>query len=468
MKYKFENIGLIDQAEIELADLTLVCGENNTGKTYVTYGIYGFLRTWRLLLQMVLAKELQKENWNAGSYAIDLENLFSGELNGYLERMARRYDSFLPEAFAASELFFKDGRIRVSVIQQDDFLGTAYQKTIQAGPSGKVLATLSKAAGSSLLEVLLADDPLEESRFLPLDDFIADAVADIVFSKYLPPTVIASAERTGAAIFRKELDFARTRMVETLGNLKAKEMLRHHFRLIEKMDTGYAWPVKDNVDFVRQLEDIDKQIGPLAQTHPDLIKAFDDIIGGSYKVVSDKGLFYQPKGSGKPRLSMTESSSSVRALLDVGFYLRCRAQAGDLFMIDEPELNLHPKNQRALARLIARMVNAGIKVFITTHSDYLVKELNTLIMLAQRTPHTKAVQKEYGYVESELLDPERVALYMTCTRLEEREGRGRRSTVNTLKRATIYPDQGIEVTTFDTTIEEMNAIQSSIFYGGGL
>lgn len=467
MKYTFENIGLIDQAEVELADLTLICGENNTGKTYVTYGIYGFLRTWRLLLQMVLAKELQKKGWNAGNYAIDLDELFSGKLNDYLERMAERYDAFLPDAFAASEQFFKDGRIRVSMAQQGGLLDAAYQKTIQGGPSGKVLATLTKVTGSPLLEVLLADDALGNPHLVRLDDFIADAVADIVFSTYLPHTMIASAERTGAAIFRKELDFARTRMIEALGTLNAKE-LRNPFRLIESMDAGYAWPVKDNVDFVRQLEDMDKQTGPLAQTHPELIEAFDDLIGGSYKVVRDKGLFYQPKGNGKPRLSMTESSSSVRALLDVGFYLRCRAQAGDLFMIDEPELNLHPKNQRALARLIARMVNAGIKVFITTHSDYLVKELNTLIMLAQRTPHTKAVQKEHGYVESELLDPARVALYMTCTRPEEREGRGRRSTVNTLKRATIYPDQGIEVTTFDTTIEEMNAIQSSIFYGGGL
>lgn len=467
MKYVFDNIGLINRAEIELADLTLLCGENNTGKTYLTYGIYGFLRTWRFLLRQVLAKDLYKKGLNVGNYNVDLNFLFSGKLNDYLERMAEEYDALLPEAFATSKQFFNGGRIRVSVAQQGDWLDAAYSNVIQEGPAGKVLATLSKVAGSPLLEVLLADSSLENSRSLPLDSFISDAVADIVFSKYLPHTMIASAERTGAAIFWKELDFARTRMIEALGNLNVRKVRNLHFRLFEGVDTGYAWPVKDNVDFVRELEYIDKQTGPLAQNHPELIKAFDDIIGGSYKVVRDKGLRYQPKGSSKLQLSMTESSSSVRALLDVGFYLRCRAKAGDFLMIDEPELNLHPKNQRALARLIARMVNVGVKVFITTHSDYLVKELNTLIMLAQRTPHTKTVQQEYGYVDSELLDPKRVALYMTCTHPGRREERGG-ATMNTLKRATIYPDQGIEVTTFDTTIEEMNAIQSCILYGEGL
>lgn len=141
---------------------------------------------------------------------------------------------------------------------------------------------------------------------------------------------------------------------------------------------------------------------------------------------------------------------------------------GDLFIIDEPELNLHPKSQRAFGRLVARMVNAGIKVFITTHSDYLVKELNTLIMLNQRTEHTDAVRQQYSYANSELLDPARVRLYMTGIATKPATGAGRRGKIRTLKLATIFPDRGIEVSTFDDTIEVMNAIQSEILYGGEL
>ncbi len=41
------------------------------------------------------------------------------------------------------------------------------------------------------------------------------------------------------------------------------------------------------------------------------------------------------------------------------------------------ELNLQLENQRRVARLFARLINVGVKVFVTTHSDYIVKELNT-------------------------------------------------------------------------------------------
>ena len=50
MKISVENLGVLKQAEFELGDLTIICGSNNTGKTYATYALYGFLfdcaRTW--------------------------------------------------------------------------------------------------------------------------------------------------------------------------------------------------------------------------------------------------------------------------------------------------------------------------------------------------------------------------------------------------------------------------------------
>jgi len=44
MKTVFKNIGPISEAELELKDLTIIAGANNTGKTYLAYTLYGFLR----------------------------------------------------------------------------------------------------------------------------------------------------------------------------------------------------------------------------------------------------------------------------------------------------------------------------------------------------------------------------------------------------------------------------------------
>ena len=38
---------VLKHAEFSLGDFTIICGENNTGKTYVTYALYGFLDLWR-------------------------------------------------------------------------------------------------------------------------------------------------------------------------------------------------------------------------------------------------------------------------------------------------------------------------------------------------------------------------------------------------------------------------------------
>ena len=42
MYYKVENLGKIKSATIDLSkDLTIFCGPNNTGKTFLSYAIYG-------------------------------------------------------------------------------------------------------------------------------------------------------------------------------------------------------------------------------------------------------------------------------------------------------------------------------------------------------------------------------------------------------------------------------------------
>lgn len=464
MQFELKNVGFIDDATVTLDDLTIICGENNTGKTYVTYALYGFLRSWRQMLLRAIEKRI-KEILKETPTQIDLRALFSGQINSYLDLMSREYIKELPRVFASGESFFEHAFISVSIFAEVDFLSGSYQHAVMDA-TNKTVASLRKSEESSILEILVADALIAESRY-GLINFIVEAIADIVFAPHLPDVFIASAERTGAAIFRKELDLSKNRILQGLlfqneRNLKSSSFFLEGIRL------GYPWPVRDNLNFVCQLESIDKEVSPLVQSFPDFMDAFDAVIGGSYKVVKGKGLYYQPKGSGKPMLSMSESSSSVRALLDIGFYLRCRAKPGDLLMIDEPELNLHPVNQRALARLVARLVNHGIFVFMTTHSDYIIKELNTLIMLHASTPHNLAMRAKFGYVEAELMNPECVKLFITCTKPDEREGKGKRAKLNSLKQATIHPDQGIEVDTFDTTIQIMNDIQTEILFGGEL
>ena len=134
-------------------------------------------------------------------------------------------------------------------------------------------------------------------------------------------------------------------------------------------------------------------------------------------------------------------------------------------MIDEPELNLHPENQCRMARLLARLVNLGIRVFVTTHSDYIIKELNTLIMLNREIPFLKTIARQEGYHGEELISPEKIRIYITeeCTSRPTQREKKRQNYI--LAPAKIDPELGIEARSFDYTINRMNAVQESIVWG---
>ena len=133
-------------------------------------------------------------------------------------------------------------------------------------------------------------------------------------------------------------------------------------------------------------------------------------------------------------------------------------------MVDEPELNLHPENQRRVARLFARLVNLGIKVFITTHSDYIVKELNTLIMLNHDKPHLKRIQEQEGYKTEELVSADQIKVYIAEEALIKLDGNQKKTKCQTLTLAKIDSEMGIEARSFDITIDTMNRIQEAIIW----
>lgn len=294
-----------------------------------------------------------------------------------------------------------------------------------------------------------------------LEYFISNALKEIIFSQLLPRPFIVSVERTGAAIFRKELNFARNRLLEEISQPGKKI---DPMELLLRSYQDYALPVEENVDFIRELETVFKKRSFIAEMHPEILKDFADIIGGEYSVNRNDELHYLPKGK-RLKLSMDESSSAIRSLLHIGFYLRHEAQKGDLLIIDEPELNLHPENQRRVARLFARLINSGIQVFITTHSDYIVKELNTLIMLNRDLPHLVRIREEEGYRESELVDYQKVKVYIAEESSIKLDGKDRKQKCHTLIAANIDAEFGVEARSFDSVIDKMNKIQEEIVWG---
>ena len=49
-----------------------------------------------------------------------------------------------------------------------------------------------------------------------------------------------------------------------------------------------------------------------------------------------------------------------------------KAKPGSILIVENPEAHLHPKGQRKIGELIAQCANAGVQVFIETHSDHVM------------------------------------------------------------------------------------------------
>jgi predicted ATPase len=397
-----------------------------------------------------------------GVLRLDIQE-YVNQVEQIVTQGCQAYTQELPKIFAASAERFKESEFQVSLNIENIRLSKKFDLEIGFGEVSLFSITKSEESTELVATLLIEKEKVKIPTEI-LKRIIGDALKDIIFDPLFPRPFIASSERTGAAIFRKDLNFDRNRLFEEIGqggqNIDRMELLLKDYG-------DYALPIKTNVDFIRQLESIVKKSSFVAENHPDVLADFADIIGGEYTVTRNDELYYQPKGK-RVKLSMDESSSAVRSLLDIGFYLRHEAKLGDLLMVDEPELNLHPENQRRVARLFARLVNLGIKVFITTHSDYIIKELNTLIMLNHDKPHLKQIAEQEGYPLEELISSEKIKVYIAeeaYTTGTTVGGKTKRTKGQTLIPADISPELGIEARSFDITIETMNRIQEAIVWG---
>ena len=91
---------------------------------------------------------------------------------------------------------------------------------------------------------------------------------------------------------------------------------------------------------------------------------------------------YRPSGWERD-LPLMNASSMISELTPVVLYLRHVVQPGDLLIIEEPEAHLHPEMQAAFTRFLASAVQSGIRILITTHSEWILEELANLVRLSE-------------------------------------------------------------------------------------
>lgn len=446
LQFKFEKIGPIEEGEIEIKNLTVLCGENNTGKTYASYSIYGFLKELRLFsgeYPTVDHAELEA----SGQLEIDLNQTIN-TINERIESLSEQYTKKLYKIFSVHQGAFSSAMV-TGTIDLDKFKDYVLERTVNFTIWGEGYEfDVEKASGALLaevdysLEVSDDDDEKKETQELfrrtltfDLDDVCIDVIKQPVF--------LLPAERSGLNLFFKELNAARNELVHMLGVGMVNDELRELGQRLQQVMSPYPVPLSDYLTFLNRFDTYTRKESQFADLARQIQK---QIIKGTYEV-QDQQIFYKNQDGNAIHLHV--SSSTVKSLFGLVFYLTYMAKKNQYLIIDEPELNLHPDNQRKLAKILAQVANRGVRVILSTHSDYIIKEFNSLLMLS-KLENRQALMEKYGYEEEQLLQPENVGAYLFIdSRIEPMP---------------IDPLEGIIAETFDKVINENNEAADAIYY----
>lgn len=460
MKFKLQNIGIIKDYELELGNLTIICGKNNTGKTYLSYSVYGYIDklfyvalsgNFKSFNTVDFIKNIQERDY----YLVDIRKLET-ELELLCQNYCNKYQKNLHEIFNSNSDDFNNSIFSIEFKKLKNIKDIEFSHKTDFGKIEKQKGTENiKLTINKDSEYLTDPQPFNDffnvkngdrdSQFTHEDVFyklsfgsLSVAIIRIMFQQIIASVFLISSERSFLQTIQKEIDQYKAILLQEFQKNK-------NINISEIGKSRFSYPVEKQLNFIRNFDKTIKEKSFVAEKHPEIIEYIENMFGVKYEYVNDQLMI----NVGNKLLPQYMVSSSIRSLADLHIWLKHKASKGDLLMIDEPELNLHPENQIKLARLFSKLINIGINVWITTHSDYIVKEINNLLLLSNDFSERENLLTQFGYSKNEILTKDQVKVYIS------REN-GELHNVEINK-------HGMSSTTFDETIERINEVSNSIF-----
>jgi predicted ATPase len=390
MKIKFQNLGSIKKAELDLRPLTVIIGPNNSNKTYIAYSIYGLWKQINTNDAFFLYKRLFERfsekltNEQQDIISLDINKYFLVFLSEYIEDFVKSFKGNVLESFFqdSSHKIFKETSFQIEI--PENTIREAINKVLNQSFSISLKELgISKVEYNNEKLLLFLDNPSENA--VSRVTRIILLVINEIFSDSLP----FPAERNAFINTYKLLANRRYKFLKesqrglfinkNIADNKRLELLR------EQGDTHYPQPVEDFLDFLSDIE-LENSPDPDPKNKNEFQQLADQI--EEYIQNKNKTKFKNTKFGGKEikvsvkrglEIDLYNASSSIKQLAPLLLYLHYRAKVGDFLVIDEPEMNLHPESQVKLLEAFSILVNLGVRVLLTTHSPYIMAHLNNIV-----------------------------------------------------------------------------------------
>ena len=422
MRLRVENFGPISRAEIEIKPLTVLIGKNGSGKSMLAQLIYTLmdLRNHAPYLMFPIIISSQKigeiskriksvEEMTPHSLVKMIGDAIIGCLTPYLSEALR---GLLERNFAMElkslvnlysdhvrvECFYSEHSVLEFTISKDGDLSTKFNVEMVDELINEVL---TDERVKRFVDIALHSK--EERDFV---DAVIMMVGERILEHALPKRPISSAFYIPAG--RAGLLEGYEAVSSALIALAPTAPLRGIFM------PPLPGMASEFYSLLLRLKGKRGSFSEVAELFKDLIEG--DIVFEELEVPKGKSkMVYRFKFKDKESsIDLIHAASMVKELSPIYLVLRELVDEGDLLIIEEPESHLHPAAQIRLMEIFARLVNEGLRILITTHSDIVLRELSHLVMEGLTGSKTEASLKpddvvvyllkpdEKGYVAREV------------------------------------------------------------------
>lgn len=388
-----EGFGPIAKAHIKLAPLVIICGKNNTGKSYLSSLIWGVANSLRTVVSDVpeehpalsacidWVQRAPKDSSIVEIKEVDLsffKELARSIIVDNRNRIAADAISLESATVAKLDIDFCDieepRRFRFSTIDIEGRNG-AFRPSPRFGD----IERYYRIKGVNVFTARGWENP-KTYRYIVLMILRRLLLQDSTSFSYIP------AARTG-------LMHAYSHVVRNLlGGLRLGTTPQEEGAL--------------SAPTISFLQDISTDFRSRIAMNDEIANILEhQVIRGQVSSVRapGSGFIYSPNGA-DVELPLHATSSLVTEMAPLILMLRSgRIRKSVIF--EEPEAHLHLEAQRALVRVIARMINKGIQVIITTHSDTFLQEINNLMHLHDHIRKDN-IMKKYNIDKMETIDPD--------------------------------------------------------------